>query len=342
MAANEALNALSTTDASNTPSGGDTVGATVDDELRSNKANIARSARWEYTATVSVASTMPVTSLHKVIPVSGSAAGTTTITLPTVASAGDGFTLAFLKADGTNNVLIDGNGSEQIHGSTDPHTLSAQYTYATFTCNGTGWYVSEAPADGLRMDKGTAYYGLRMNSGATGFEWHPRPNIQIATLSATASHVFTPVYVDGMYRLNIRYTKSADCNINISTSDDAGVNYNGDSGDGTAIAWYEVYGGAFTSADTATQLGHSIDYGVPGGAGATESGEADVSITADHAGNFVWIRSHGTGHDTAGAFGKTYIDTKLTAHASGINRIRIKTTSGTISALLVLEELPLS
>ena len=140
MAANEALNALSTTDASNTPAGGDTIGTSLDDELRSLKANIARSARWEHTATAVAAATIPVTGLHKIHPVDGSAGGSVTLTLPTVANAGDGFTLAFLKTGNTNAVIIDGNGAETIDGSADI-TLSATLAQVILTCNGTSWYT---------------------------------------------------------------------------------------------------------------------------------------------------------------------------------------------------------
>ena len=75
MSANEALNALSTTHASNSPAGGDNIGTTLDDELRSNKGNIASAARWEVTATITAASTIPVTAMHKLVPCDGSAGG---------------------------------------------------------------------------------------------------------------------------------------------------------------------------------------------------------------------------------------------------------------------------
>ena len=147
MAANEALNRLSTTDASNTPVGTDVIGSSLDDELRSIKANIARSARWEQTATQSAAVTLAVTALHKLFPVEGSAGGTTTVTLPQVASAGAGFSVAFKKIDNTNNVIIDGNGSEQIDGAAN-RTLKTQYEGLVLVCNGTSWDVA---ADGERL-----------------------------------------------------------------------------------------------------------------------------------------------------------------------------------------------
>jgi hypothetical protein len=140
MAANEPLNQLSTTDASNTPAGSDVIGSSLDDELRSIKANIARSGREESTATASAAATLAVTVLNKIVPVSGSAAGSTTITLPAAATAGAGFRFTAWKTDNTNNVIIDANGSETINGGAD-YTMATQYEAAQFVTDGTSWIV---------------------------------------------------------------------------------------------------------------------------------------------------------------------------------------------------------
>jgi len=151
MSANEALNALSTTDASNTPAGGDAIGTTLDDELRSIKANIARAARYEVTATVTAAATVPVTALNKVIPMEGSAGGATTITLPTVASAGNGFQLNFFKLGAINPVIIDGNGAETINGAADL-TVSSSGRIVQLVCDGTSWYENVIPAATIGYD----------------------------------------------------------------------------------------------------------------------------------------------------------------------------------------------
>ena len=140
MAANERLDELSTTDASNTPAGSDVIGATLDNELRSIKANIARSGREESTATASAAATLAVTVLNKIVPVSGSAAGSTTITLPAAATAGAGFRFTAWKTDNTNNVIIDANGAETINGGAD-YTMATQYEAAQFVTDGTSWIV---------------------------------------------------------------------------------------------------------------------------------------------------------------------------------------------------------
>lgn len=143
MAANERLDQLSTTDANNSPSGNDVIGSSLDDELRSIKANIARSAREESTATASAAATLAVTVLNKIVPVSGSAGGSTTITLPAAATAGAGFRFTAWKTDNSNNVVIDANGAETINGAAN-YTLSSQYEAAEFVTNGTSWIVKDS------------------------------------------------------------------------------------------------------------------------------------------------------------------------------------------------------
>ena len=162
MSANEALNALSTTDASNTPNDGDSVGSTLDDELRSIKANIARAGRFEGTATVTAAATLPVTLLSKSLPVDGSAGGSTTLTLPAAATAGNGFLFYVFKSGTQNNVIIDGNGAETIDGATT-FTLSAQYSGLFLLCDGAGWGTFRDDRKPIRRES----YGLVPSLNAT-------------------------------------------------------------------------------------------------------------------------------------------------------------------------------
>jgi hypothetical protein len=70
--------------------------------------------------------------------VDGSAAGSTTLTLPAAATAGNGFLFYVFKSGTQNNVIIDGNGAETIDGVTT-FTLSAQYSGLFLLCDGTGW-----------------------------------------------------------------------------------------------------------------------------------------------------------------------------------------------------------
>ena len=139
MAANEALNALSTTDANNTPNDTDVIGTTLDDELRSVKANIARSAREETTSTITSAATLGVTALNKIIPVTGN----TTVTLLPVATAKVGFRVSIIKTDASNTVTIDADGSETINGAAN-YTLGTQYELVQLVTNGTRWFVESS------------------------------------------------------------------------------------------------------------------------------------------------------------------------------------------------------
>ena len=161
MAANEALNALSTTDASNTPADDDVVGSTLDDELRSIKANIARAGRFEATATVTAAATLPVTLLSKSLPVDGSVGGSVTLTLPAAATAGNGFFFYVFKAGTQNDVILDGDSAETIDGLTT-FTLSAQYSGLFLLSDGSGW--STFRDDRTPIDRTNRGFSLTMGT----------------------------------------------------------------------------------------------------------------------------------------------------------------------------------
>jgi len=156
MAVNEALNALSTTDGSNTPNDADVIGSTLDDELRSIKANIARAAREEYTATQSVAFAVAVTGLNKIFPVG--AATTVTASLVTAAAALDGFRVTFVNV-GSSEVLLDGHSAETINGATT-YSLRSLYDRATVVCDGSNWHLVNGPA---RTQEVRAIYYLTSN-----------------------------------------------------------------------------------------------------------------------------------------------------------------------------------
>lgn len=145
MAVNEALNAYSTTAASNTPAGTDNVGSDLDDHLRDLKKNSAYAARFVEDATLSAAATIAVTALHRVTPVDPNTTGASvTITLPTVANAGDGFVTVVRNTTGAKLVIIDGNGAETVDGAADL-TLSATNQAVALNCDGAAWFsVGEA------------------------------------------------------------------------------------------------------------------------------------------------------------------------------------------------------
>ena len=67
--------------------------------------------------------------------------GAWTLTLPTVASAGDGFYFHAKKTDSSANaVTIDGDSAETIDGATTA-LLSDQYEAATIRCDGSAWHI---------------------------------------------------------------------------------------------------------------------------------------------------------------------------------------------------------
>jgi len=64
-----------------------------------------------------------------------------TVTLPTAASAGDGFVITVKKTDSSANaVTIDANGSETIDGALT-QSLAGQYDNITLISNGTAWFM---------------------------------------------------------------------------------------------------------------------------------------------------------------------------------------------------------
>jgi len=68
------------------------------------------------------------------------AAGIITITLPTVASAGEGCQISVKKIGNTANVVVDGASAETVDGGTGV-TLTTQYESVTLICSGTAWFV---------------------------------------------------------------------------------------------------------------------------------------------------------------------------------------------------------
>lgn len=67
-----------------------------------------------------------------------------TFTLPAAATAGDGFTVGFLKIDSTANALtLDGDSAETINGAAN-YVLYHQWQSVRLRCNGSAWYVVDA------------------------------------------------------------------------------------------------------------------------------------------------------------------------------------------------------
>jgi hypothetical protein len=92
--------------------------------------------------------------------VDGSAAGSTTLTLPAAATAGNGFLFYVFKSGTANNVIIDADGSETIDGQ-DAFTLSAQYSGLFLLCDGSGWGTFRDDRKPIRRES----YGLVPSNG---------------------------------------------------------------------------------------------------------------------------------------------------------------------------------
>jgi hypothetical protein len=68
-----------------------------------------------------------------------------TLTLPVAATAGNGFKVSFIKTDSSsNNVTIDGDGSETINGATS-YVFTNQYETVTLLCTGSSWNIISSP-----------------------------------------------------------------------------------------------------------------------------------------------------------------------------------------------------
>lgn len=70
--------------------------------------------------------------------------GAFSVTLPLAATAGDGFQIAIKRTNATNNVTIDGSGSETIDGALT-YVLSAQYDAVVLQCDGANWNIISKP-----------------------------------------------------------------------------------------------------------------------------------------------------------------------------------------------------
>ncbi len=69
--------------------------------------------------------------------------GTWTLTLPTVASAGDGFAFVLINS-GSGIITLDGNASETVDGATTKAIAAG--TAVIVHCNGIAWYTLGSPA----------------------------------------------------------------------------------------------------------------------------------------------------------------------------------------------------
>lgn len=70
-----------------------------------------------------------------------------TVTLPTVALAGDGFRVGVIKTDASANVVtVDGDGAETLDGAAN-YALNSRYDSVWLRCDGSAWWIEEQPKD---------------------------------------------------------------------------------------------------------------------------------------------------------------------------------------------------
>ena len=139
MAVNEALSALSTTSASNTPAGSDSIGTDLDDHLRDIKKNIRFASNHPVQAAKITAYTVVATDHNTLLQVNATASAVT-VTLLAAATAGDGFRVGVKRINSATDVTVDGNSSETIDGSTTS-VLKSLNQSEWYVCDGSNWHI---------------------------------------------------------------------------------------------------------------------------------------------------------------------------------------------------------
>lgn len=143
MAVDENLTGYSRTATNNTPAGSDSIGTDLDNHLRDMKKNVLYASQRpaveksaDYSATLAD---------HTRLLLVDASAGSVTVTLPAVATAGDGYRLGIKKIDpGTNTAVVNGDASETIDGTVS-YSLRAQYDVTELVCDGSAWYRADDP-----------------------------------------------------------------------------------------------------------------------------------------------------------------------------------------------------
>ena len=153
MAVTEALSALSTTAASNTPAGTDSIGTDLDDHLRDIKKNVRFASNHPVQAAKITAYTVVATDHNTLLQVNATASAVT-VTMLAVATAGDGFRVGVKRLNGnTNKVTVDGSGSEKID-TTLTSVLTTLNEVQWYVCDGSNWQT-EADYKSYNVAKGS-------------------------------------------------------------------------------------------------------------------------------------------------------------------------------------------
>ncbi len=124
------------------------------------------------------------------------------VTLPTVASAGDGFIISVKKTDSSaNTVTIDAAGAELIDGVTTK-VLTGQFDAAVLYCDGVEWHIaSDIGGGGSGFDSGTSML-FQQTAAPTGWTKQTTHNnkvirLQTGTVTSGGGNSFTTVFGTG-------------------------------------------------------------------------------------------------------------------------------------------------
>jgi Arylsulfatase regulator (Fe-S oxidoreductase) len=130
---------LSTTAASNSPQGGDTVGVLMDDYLRGIQ-QVIRKETFHNVLLKTGAYTVTSDDINRVIACDAVTGGIT-ISLPAAATLTDGFAVTIIKIDSAENfVTIDADGAETIDGE-PTFILWRELQSVTITSDGLNWFI---------------------------------------------------------------------------------------------------------------------------------------------------------------------------------------------------------
>ena len=124
-----------------------------------------------------------------------------TVTLPTVASAGDGFIIAIKKTDSSANaVTVDAAGAELIDGATTK-VLASQFESVVLYCDGLEWHIASDVGGGAGFEAGTRmlFQQTAAPTGWTKEAVHNNKAIRLQTGAVTTggANSFTTVFGTG-------------------------------------------------------------------------------------------------------------------------------------------------
>ena len=163
--------------------------------------------------------------------------------------------------------------------------------------------------------------------------------VRIAKPSAATEVDFDDILPDAMIEGLFFFTPSDDCNVGVQASNDDKVNWTKDSGDAEIEAAYQTGGTESNGSSTTVVGGISVDFGLPGGAGAGEHKSGHFRIMQDGSAVAAFVCDT-MAYDTAGNLGRSHAAGILKNHVSGgITNVRIEPSgSATVTGVIVFIE----